>query len=85
MAGNLIMLRAAGPLTTQDVQQTMGPGYLIAQPYIDIEDSSFYTVKALGFSNDHKKGYPIKAIVAMDSSKTLKIIYYKSPAYDRHE
>ena len=84
IATNLIAARASRILNSQDIQEIMGAIYPPISSYLSLEDSRIFTVRATGFKDDEKKGYPVKAIVTVDGIKTYRTIYYKSPDYERH-
>jgi general secretion pathway protein K len=46
---------------------------------IDMSESNVYTIEAVGFQREEKKGYGIRAIVSVDGG-TSRFLYYKSPA-----
>jgi general secretion pathway protein K len=47
-------------------------------PFIGFVDSNIYTFEALGYREEEKKGYAIKAVVTLQGN-TYQYLYYKSP------
>jgi len=62
------------------LQALLGKSYDIMAPYIGAGDSNIYTVDAVGYRDDKRKGYAIRATFIMESTSKYRTIYYKSPA-----
>jgi len=84
-ATNLTTLRDAKAAKATDAQEIMGVNYSLAAPYISCEDSRYFTIETVGFRESEKRGYPIKTVVAVESAKAMRTLYYKSPAHERNE
>jgi len=48
-------------------------------PFISFAGSNTYSIEGRGYKGEETKGYPIKAVVAIEPAK-YKFLYYKSPA-----
>ena len=64
------------------VRDLLGAAYPLTVPYIraDPGASSLFTVEAMGYTDDMKKGHSIVATIALDPSYQYRYAYYKSPA-----
>lgn len=64
------------------VRDLLGAVYPLTASYIsaDPDASSLFTVESTGYTDDRKKGYPIRATIALDRSQKYRTVYYKSPA-----
>ncbi len=64
----------------QDIQVIEGINYRALAPFVDIGESNVYTIESVGFQNEEKKGYGIRAVVSVSGSGAPSFKYYKSPA-----
>ncbi|MHB8770471.1 MAG: type II secretion system minor pseudopilin [Syntrophales bacterium] len=62
-------------------RELLGAAHSLTAPYISTEaDASLFTVETSGYTDDPKKGYPIRATILLDRSHRYRTVYYKSPA-----
>lgn len=84
MAENIIFGRqnkASGNI--QDAQANLGAGYSAISPYIGTGESNIFTIDVVGYKDNEKKGYAIRATVIIEGNNKYRFAYYKSPAYIR--
>ncbi|MDA8091402.1 MAG: type II secretion system protein GspK [Nitrospiraceae bacterium] len=66
----------------QELQTLLGAYYAPLSPYLTTADTNVFTIEAMGYANNGKAGYPIRATVLMDfANSSYKYLCYKSPAY----
>jgi general secretion pathway protein K len=65
-----------------NLQAGLAGDYAKISPYITIADSNVYAIELLGYKEKEngKKGYPLKAIIVIDSNDRYRVLYYQSPA-----
>ncbi len=63
----------------QDMQSALGGSYALLAPYISFGASSTFTIDSVGYKDDEKKGYHIKATVIVEGNDRYRYLYYKSP------
>lgn len=51
--------------------------------YVGTDESNVFTIDSSGYKNNEKRGYSIRATVAIHSSKMYRYLYYKSPVYSQ--
>lgn len=66
----------------QNIQEVGIPAemYTFMAPYIDMRESSRFTIDATGYKNTAKGGYSIRATVEVSGLDEFSYLYYKSPA-----
>ena len=81
LAESIITLRETVPEEIiLHLQASLGKSYDESAPYIGAEDSNTYTIDALGYMEERKKGYSIRSTVIIgDNNKAVRTVYYKSP------
>lgn len=50
-------------------------------PFLGVGESNIYTISAVGYKDNEKKGYAIVATVVIEASNKYQYLYYKSPGY----
>lgn len=50
-------------------------------PYLGVGESNIFTIHAIGYKDNEKKGYPIVATVMIEGNNKYSYLYYKSPGY----
>lgn len=81
LADSIIALRESKPEEfVQQLQALFDKSYDTMMPYIGAGDSNIYTIDAVGYREDKRKGYTIRATFIMESADKYRTIFYKSPA-----
>jgi general secretion pathway protein K len=82
LAESIITLRETVPEEISlHLQASLGKSYEESAPYIGAEDSNTFTIDAVGYTEDKKKGYSIRSTVIIENNnKSARTVYYKSPA-----
>ena len=64
------------------VRDLLGAVYPLTASYVSAAPgaSSLFTVESTGYTDDRKKGYSIRATIAVDQTHHARTVYYKSPA-----
>jgi hypothetical protein len=70
---------AAQQKASTDLQIGLGQNYALVSQFISTGDSNSFTIEAIGFKENEKTGYPIRAVVSFEGNK-YRYLYYKSPA-----
>ena len=78
-ADEIIALRQAAT-GSLDLQSVLGQDYTAASAYIMTAGSSTYTVESLGFRDNERSGFAIKATVTFSDSSRYRYLYFKSPS-----
>lgn len=60
--------------------QWIGSGYNAVAPHVTTAESNVYTIEALGYQEDEKRHYAIRAVVAIEGTQKYKMIYFLGPA-----
>jgi general secretion pathway protein K len=80
----IMEFRASSEITTEGiVRELLGAAYPLMAPYVSFVPNAaqgVFSVEAMGYKEDPKKGYAILATVAFDGSNKYRYVYYKSPA-----
>jgi general secretion pathway protein K len=79
VADNIIQFRQTQTIT--DPAEAMpGANYQVMQPFIASSgEGTVFSIDATGYEGNEKSGYPVKAIVNIDSDSAYRYLYYKSP------
>jgi len=81
LADSVITLRETAPEEIiRHLQASFGKSYDAIAPYIGAEDSNTYTIDALGYKEDRKKGYSVRSTIIIGNNNKYRTVYYKSPA-----
>lgn len=64
----------------EDVRDLVGGIYAQLAPYAGVSESGSYSIAAVGYHEEEKKGHAIAATVAFDNPPGYRITYYKSPS-----
>ncbi len=75
IADDIISKRETQPANTP-LNVTIPPEGL---PYVTTGNSTTYTIEAVGYNDDKKGGYAIKATVVIEGNNKYRYVYYKSP------
>lgn len=78
IADNIIQLRQTKPIMNV-AEASAGADLQIMTPFILPGEGTVYTIDAVGYEGDEKAGYPVRAIVSIDSDAVYRYLYYKSP------
>jgi hypothetical protein len=57
--------------------------FLLLEPFAAVIESTTYTIEAIGYKDNERKGYPIRATVILHGPGGYRYLYYKSPAENR--
>jgi general secretion pathway protein K len=63
----------------QEVQAVLGQSNAAMAPYMGFGASSAFTITSVGFKENEKKGYSIRATIFFEANNKPKYVYYKSP------
>jgi general secretion pathway protein K len=66
----------------EEATMNPGAGFSAISSYIGLGESNTFTIDAVGYKDNEKKGYAIRAIIITEGNK-YRYVYYKSPAYIR--
>jgi len=81
LADSIIAIRESGAEEVVDqLQVIFGKSYGAMAQYVGARTSNIYTIDAIGYRDDKRKGYAIRATFIMESNSKYRTIYYKSPA-----
>ncbi|MGO9614124.1 MAG: general secretion pathway protein GspK [Dissulfurispiraceae bacterium] len=81
IADSIISARQGqGQALTQNIQGAIGGSYQAMAQYVSLAGANTYTIDAIGYQADRKKGYAIRATVLLNRDSTYSFVYYKSPA-----
>jgi len=67
--------------TINNIQEVFSGDSQVMQPFITVTEGNVFTIDAVGYKEDGKAGYPVRATVVFDGTNGYKYLYYKSPAY----
>jgi general secretion pathway protein K len=82
-ADQLIQLReTAKDVPQEDIMRILGGTYALMQSYVSVQTGTavIYTIEALGYKDNEKGAYPIRATVGMEGLNRYRYLYYSSPA-----
>lgn len=63
-----------------EIQGIVGANFDSIMPYIRTGNSNTFTIESTGFKGNNKKGYTIKATIAITDVNSYQYLYYKSPS-----
>ncbi len=58
----------------------LGADWNVLAPYATVAESNVYAVDALGYQQDDKRGYRLRAVVAIEGPQQYRILRWQSPA-----
>jgi len=64
----------------QPIAGWMGGDYNVIAPYVTISESNVYTIDAIGYKENEKRYYPVRATVAIESAQKYRMMHFQSPA-----
>lgn len=67
-------------LNLAEIQPILGANYSLMSKYLSAGASNRFTIESIGYKEDEKKGFGIKATVIIEGNNQYRYIYYKSPA-----
>ncbi len=67
--------------TIRNYQNVIANKHQFIMPYLGVGESGIFTIHAIGYKDNEKKGYPIVATVMIDGNNQYRYLYYKSPGY----
>jgi len=65
----------------RNYQNKIGNKNQVIMPFLGVGESNIYTISAVGYKENEKKGYVIVATVMIEENNKYKYLYYKSPGY----
>jgi len=65
----------------RNYQNKIGNKNQTIMPFLGVGESNIYTISAVGYKENEKKGYAIVATVLIDGNNKYQYLYYKSPGY----
>jgi len=81
MADKIVEFRETAELKgQQDVIAIIGDVFRTFVPYVGFAESNIYTIEGKGMKKNEKKGYAIRAVVAIEANNQHSYLYYKSPS-----
>ncbi len=83
MVEKIVELRKSSEIREEDVlKDLLGAAYPLIASYASAGTgaSTIFTIASRGYTDDEKKGYPIRATISFDRSNEFHYVYYKSPA-----
>lgn len=85
MAERIVEAREPAEIKTiQDIGGIIGGLAGTLTRYVGFADSNVYTIEGKGLGkDDQKKGYTIRAVVAIEGGNRYRYLYYKNPAEGR--
>jgi type II secretory pathway component PulK len=63
-----------------ELQGILGPEFNKIIQYIKAGNSNVFSIESTGFNGNNKKGYTIKATIAITDVNSYQYLYYKSPS-----
>jgi general secretion pathway protein K len=66
--------------TMADIQDILGANFNLMANYITTAGSNIYTIDSIGYKENRKAGFGIRASVIIEGNDKYHYIYYKSPA-----
>jgi hypothetical protein len=64
----------------QSLAGWLGGDFNVIAPFVTTAESNVYSLEAMGYKNDQKRKYAIRAIVVMEGAQKYRIVHYQSPA-----
>jgi general secretion pathway protein K len=64
----------------QPIAGWIGDDFNAIAPYVTTAEFNVYSIDAIGYKDNEKRNYAIRAIVAIEGAQKCRIIYYRSPA-----
>lgn len=65
----------------REYQNIIANKYQAIMPYLGAEEANIYTINAVGYKDNEKKGFPVVATVVLKDNGQYVYRYYKSPGY----
>jgi general secretion pathway protein K len=66
---------------TENMRQIIGADiYALLEPYLGAAEADTYSIDALGFRDDVRKGFSVRTTVILEGATNYRYLYYKSPA-----
>ena len=64
----------------QSIAGWLGSDLNVIAPYITTEESNVYSIDAMGYKDNEKRNYTVRATVAIEGAQKCRMIYFRSPA-----
>jgi general secretion pathway protein K len=64
----------------QSIAGWLGSDLNAIAPYITTEESNVYSIDAIGYKDNEKRNYTVRATVAIEGAQKCRMIYFRSPA-----
>lgn len=64
----------------QPIAGWIGGDFSAIAPYVTTAESNVYTIDAIGYKDNEKRNYAIRAIVAIEGTQKCRMMYFRSPA-----
>ncbi|TAN42733.1 MAG: hypothetical protein EPN25_02370 [Nitrospirae bacterium] len=62
-----------------NVTALIGKNYTVLAPFVDLADSTAFSIESSGHRPADKTGYAIRATIALEQNGKFRYLYYKSP------
>jgi general secretion pathway protein K len=81
MVRRIIDYRDLGPAEKlQPIAGWMGGDYNAIAPYVTTAESNVYTIDAIGYKEDEKRHYPVRATVTIEGAMKYRVMHFQSPS-----
>ena len=64
----------------QSLTGWLGGDFNVLAPYVTTSESNVYSIDAIGYKDNEKRNYSVRAIVAIEGAQKCRMIYFRSPA-----
>jgi general secretion pathway protein K len=65
---------------TQSITGWLGGDFNAIAPYVTTAESNVYSIDAIGYKDNEKRNYTVRATVAIEGAQKYRMIYFRSPA-----
>ena len=64
----------------QSIAGWLGGDFNAIAPYVTTAESNVYSIDAMGYKDNEKRNYTVRATVAIEGAQKYRMIYFRSPA-----
>lgn len=64
----------------QSIAGWLGGDFNVIAPYVTTAESNVYSIDAMGYKDNEKRNYTVRATVAIEGAQKCRMIYFRSPA-----
>jgi len=64
----------------QSIAGWLGGDFNAIAPYVTTAESTVYSIDAMGYKDNEKRNYTVRATVAIEGAQKCRMIYFRSPA-----